>query len=387
MDYCIINVKIYIGNGDIIDKGYIHVVDGKINEIGLMSGFEYSGEIIDKSGNILIPGLIDAHTHVGIIGDSCGFEGNDLNETTSPCNAQLRAIDAVNPFDRYFEDAYKSGVTTIVTGPGSANPVSGQLLAMKTYGTCVDNMVLSEPCGIKFSLGENPKSVYHSKNETPETRMAIASIIRNCLQKAKEYGIKKDEAIKNGEEMPDLDHKNEALLKLLRGEVKAHFHVHRADDIMTAVRIAKEYGFKFILVHCTDGYKITNDMTCAGVTDIFAGPIINDRSKPELRNLNDKNASMLTDAGFDVSIITDHPEVPIQYLRLSGMICIKNGLKKDEALKCLTINPANALGLSDRVGSLEKGKDADFVLLNGEPFDFYSDVLETYIDGKCVFSK
>lgn len=379
MKYSIVNSKIYCGGGRIIDNGYIVVNNGKIAAVGNMKSFSAQGKKTDKKGCIIIPGLIDAHNHVGMVEDSIGSAGDDLNETSSPVNPQLKALDAVNIYDRCFADAYKNGITSVVTGPGSASPIAGQLVMMKTYGKSLDDMVIKEPCALKIAFGENPKKTFGAKGDCPQTRMAVASLIRQSFYNAIEY--------EKNRQTGTISLKDEALLKALRGEIKVHIHAHRADDILTALRIVKEFNLKAVLVHCTEGYKITEQLNKYGVKDILTGPIICDRSKPELLCKSNNNTAILDSCGFNVSVISDHPELPVEYLRLSAMLCIKDGLSCDKALDCITINPAKAMGVDNRTGSIDIGKDADFVVLDGEPFDFYTNVLNTYINGECVYSR
>jgi len=390
----IINATIFTSEQpEIIQNGFIEISDSKIIRIGTMdtlATIPKGKDVYDISGCYVLPGLIDVHTHLGIIGDSLGFEGDDVNEITDPSTPHLRALDAVNPMDICFRDAYSAGVTAVVTGPGSSNAISGQMLAMKTYGNCIDDMILKAPVAIKFALGENPKSEYHFKNLAPETRMATAAIIREALKKAKHYMEALDAAQQDEElDEPEFDFKCEALLPLLKREIPAHFHAHRADDIFTAVRIAKEFSIKYSLVHCTEGHLVAKELNAKkenGETiSAFVGPILCDRGKPELKNLETMNAKVLAENEISVSIITDHSEVPIQYLMLSAMIAVKDGLPKSEAIRAITINPAKAIGLDHKIGSIKVGKDADLVIYDGDPFDFYSKVKQVIIDGQEVY--
>lgn len=365
------NLKIItMDNGKTFDNGYIifDEITGKIADIGdtVPDGIS----CIDGNGAYLLPGLIDGHTHLGIVEESLTFEGDDCNETGEPCEPQLRALDGINPFDSYFTEALKSGVTTVAVAPGSANPIGGQICVMKTSGKCVDKMVIFPEAAMKFALGENPKSVFHGKNQSPETRMATAALIRESLIKAKKYDEKMAEYNENEDaDEPDYDMKCDALAKLIRGETKAHFHAHRADDIFTAMRIAREFSLDYTIVHCTEGYKIAEELAESNVT-AFVGPNLCDRSKPELSGLTFDNPRILAENGVCIAITTDHPVIPINYLSLCASLAVKNGLDANEALKAITVNPAKILGIDNRVGMLKVGYDADLVMFNSHPLDF-----------------
>ena len=382
----IINAEIYTMDGSVIKNGYIETSGEKISGIGEMNsvGSEYDGEIIDAAGKSVYPGFVDAHTHLGMFEDSLGFEGDDGNEETDPCTPHLRAIDAVNPLDRNFEEAVDAGVTSVVTGPGSANAIGGQSVAMKTYGRCVDKMIIKAPVAMKFALGENPKSVYNSKNQAPITRMATAAIIREQLAKTQKYLELKREAETDDEvDEPDYDAKCEALIPLFTEGLPAHFHAHRCDDIFTAIRIAKEFGLNYTIIHGTQGHLIADELAAEG-TDVLCGPLLCDRSKPELHDLTPASAGILNKAGVRIAIITDHSVVPIQYLPICAGLAVREGLDRYEALKAITINPAEICGISDRVGSLKKGKDADMVIFGDDPFSLYSKPAAVICGGKRV---
>ncbi|MGI6202163.1 MAG: amidohydrolase [Eubacteriales bacterium] len=405
------NIAIYsmspeVGN---IECGYLAYSGGKITAIGPGEP-DISGdcEVIDAAqlygpDATVYPGFIDGHTHLGLCEDSLTFEGDDVNECTDPCTAQLRAIDAINPLDRCFEEARAGGITCVAAGPGSANPIGGQFAAIKTVGRRIDDMIVVAPVAMKFALGENPKNVYHGKNQTPETRMATASIIREYLQKAKKYdeawnkyhaaldkyNIELEKARQTGDDEPDepaepdFDAKSEALLPVIRGELPAHFHAHRADDIFTAVRIAREFGLRFTIVHCTDGASIADILAAEGVT-AFTGPNLSDRSKPELRSLSFENPGILDRAGVLVGITTDHPVIPLQYLPLCAALAVRAGMDREAALRAITLYPAKILGIDHRVGSLEPGKDADFTIWQGDPLNVMSSPAAVWIDGEKV---
>ena len=330
----------------------------------------------------LYPGFIDAHTHLGLTSAGVGVEGEDLNEEFDPITPQLRILDGVNPMDISFEMARNAGVTSVVISPGSTNPIAGEIAAFKTAGKRIDKMLI-RPVGMKFAMGENPKLTYMDREESPCTRMAVAGLIREWLRKAVRYDSDIRTAQEEDGDMPDLDVKLEALLPLIRREITAHFHCHRADDIFTAVRIAKEFGLDYTLVHCTDGYLIADELKDDGASCIV-GPIICDRCKPEMANLSPKNAAVLTENGIMTAVCTDHSEVPIEYLPISAGITVKHGLSHYDAVKALTVNPARIARIFDRVGSIEPGKDADMVIFGSDPFEVMSSPGLVMIDGKIV---
>ena len=339
---------------------------------------------LDAAGGHILPGFVDAHCHLGLFGNAVGFEADDGNESTDPCTPQLRAIDAINPQDRCFREAREGGVTTVLTGPGSANPIAGQFAAIKTDGRWVDEMVLRAPAAMKMALGENPKTVYNERKETPITRMATAAVIRQELSKTLEYMDKQDKAdAEEDTDAPDYDAKLEALIPVLRGELPVHIHAHRADDIATAVRICREFGLKYVIVHGTEGHLLPELLAAEGA-GVITGPSLTDRSKPELANLTIENPAILARAGVPVAICTDHPVIPIQYLPICAALAVRGGLEPEEALAAITIHPARLAGLDKRVGSLEPGKDADIVVTTGHPLDWNGKVRYVFIGGKQV---
>lgn len=386
----IINTKIFTMNDDnaIVENGYIKTEDGKITALGEMNAYTQSGaEIFDAEGANAYPGFVDGHTHLGMFEDSLTFEGDDGNEATDPITPQLRAIDAINPFDRCFAEALEGGVTTVLTGPGSANPIAGQICAIKTYGKRIDNMIVKSPAAIKFALGENPKSVYNDKNQAPVTRMATTALIREMLFKAKRYCEELIKCDSDTEEYdpPEYDAKCEALLPLIKREIPAHFHAHRADDIFTAIRIAKEFSLDYVIVHATEGYMIADELKKENAT-VLAGPYLTDRSKPELKNLTTTATGIMNKNGIPTAIITDHPETPIQYLTMSAAVAVRDGMSELEAIKAITSVPAKICGIYDRVGSLEVGKDADIVLFEGSPLDIMRKPKAVICDNKVVLN-
>lgn len=378
----IVNAKIYTCDKQftVIENGFVEVENGKITAVGECAPGS-TGDI-DAKGKSLFPGFIDSHTHLGLTASGVGFEGEDLNESVDACTPQLRIIDGINPMEYSFELARKAGVTSAVVSPGSANAVAGQIYAVKTAGKRVDKMSMGL-VGIKFSLGENPKMTYNDRDETPVTRMAIAAVIREALCKARRYGEDIDKALSEDSDMPEFDIKSEALLPLLDRRIKAHFHCHRADDIFTAVRIANEFSLDYVLVHCTDGYLIADELAQENCTAVI-GPVICDRCKPEMASLSPENAALLAKSGVKVAVCTDHSEVPIEYLPLSVGICMKNGLPFDDALLSVTRNAAEAAGIADRVGSVEVGKDADITLFEGNPFEVMSSPDMVMINGEMI---
>ena len=343
-------------------------------------------EVLDGEGGVLTPGLIDIHSHLGLYEDGLGFEGADGNEDTDPVTPQLRAIDGINPMDRGFQEARESGVTTVAVSPGSANPIGGQIALLKTAGRRVDDMVLKAPLAVKFALGENPKVCYRDKEQAPMTRMATASLIRDQLRKAERYLDDKERADEDEDfDLPEYDAKCEALIPVLEREQKAFFHAHRADDIFTAIRIAREFKLDLVIVHCTEGHLVRDILAAEGVKAI-AGPVLCDRSKPELRNLSVEGPALLHEAGIHAALCTDHPVIPIQYLPLCAGLTIGAGLDREEALKSITIYAAEVAGISDRVGSLAPGKDADLVIYDedADPCGPYAHPCMVFINGQQV---
>lgn len=385
-----INGKIHTMEGRNYEGGYLHIVNGKIAEVGDMSDFTLDDEkMVDLKDQDVYPGFIDAHTHLGMFEDAITFEGDDGNEETEPLTPQLRALDAINPMDRCFTEALEGGITTVVTGPGSANPIAGQMLAMKTYGRRIDDMIVKEPLAVKFALGENPKSVYHSKNQAPTTRMATAAVIREQLWKAKRYledRAKAEQSPDGDYDPPEYDARCEALVPLLERKIQAHFHAHRADDIFTAIRIAKEFDLDYVLVHGTEGHLIPQELV-QDRARVLSGPFLGDRCKPELKNMTPQSPGMLAKAGIPVAIITDHPETPIQYLPLCAALAVREGMDREQALEAITIAPARICGLDKRIGSIKEGKDADFVVYQGDPLDFANKPRMVICGGKIVYER
>lgn len=372
--------------GKTIADGYLRF-GAAIEEMGPMAQYvpKVGEEVLDAGGKWLLPGFVDIHTHLGLFGDGVGFEAEDCNESTDPITPQLRVIDGINPMDRTFEEARNGGVTAVIVAPGSANPIAGQAAAIRTYGRRIDDMILKAPVAMKFALGENPKSTYNDRDETPVTRMATAALIRENLRKAQEYRMKQQLAQEDPDfDAPDFDMKLEALVPVLNREIQAHFHAHRLDDIFTAIRIAKEFDLDYVIIHGTEAY-LAPDIMAQEQARVVTGPNLLDRCKPELRNMSFSGPVVLTHHGVLCSICTDHPETPLQYLPLCAAMAMRSGLTRQEALAAITIQPARIAGLDKQIGSLEVGKDADLVLATGDPLE-----LETRIEGvyslgrKCV---
>ena len=385
----IIHGTVHTMDGPAIDNGFVAIREGKIWKVGPMEECpaDWKGETLDARGGHILPGFVDAHCHLGMFGDAMGFEGDDGNEATDPCTPHLRAIDGVNPMDRCFRDARLAGVTTVLTGPGSANPISGQFVAMKTAGRWLDDMVIKAPAAMKLALGENPKLTYHERHEAPTTRMATAAIIRENLAKAAEYREKLERAAQDEEEdKPDYDAKLEALLPVIRGELPVHIHAHRADDMATGIRICKEFGLKYVLVHGTEGHLIPDLLAQEGA-GVITGPCLTDRSKPELMHQSLETPAILQRFGVKVAICTDHPETPIQYLPLCAAMAIRGGMDPESALACVTIRAAELAGVADRVGSLAPGKDADVTVTSAHPLNWLSRMRLVVMDGKVVHGR
>ncbi|WP_330389657.1 amidohydrolase [Geosporobacter ferrireducens] len=369
--------------GKVYEKASILIRDGKIQEIGEELVAPLDAVVIDAAGKIITPGLIDAHCHLGLWEDAIGFEGADGNEMTDPVTPHMRAIDAINPMDRTFEEARQGGITSVATGPGSGNVIGGQFAAIKTWGKRIDDMILQEPLAMKCAFGENPKRVYHDRKQSPSTRMGTAAILRDALYKAKEYSEKLEAAKEDPSKKPGFDMKMEALLPVIRKEIPLKAHAHRADDIFTAIRIAKELGVNITLEHCTEGHLIVEDLKKEGLYAIV-GPSLSERSKYELKNLTFETAGILSKAGVKIAIMTDHPVIPLQYLPMCAALAVKAGMDETEALKAITIHAAEILGIDSRVGSIKEGKDADLVIWEGHPFELQSKAAYTIINGEVV---
>ncbi len=355
--------------------------DGKIAAVGAEVSQPVDAVVIDAEGRLVTPGCVEGHSHIGLREAALGWEGTDINEKSDPVTPHLRAIDAINPFDSLLTDAIRGGVTTICTGPGSANPVGGQFVVMKLAGKRMDDMIVKFPAAMKCAFGENPKSAYgQSGGKQPQTRMASAMLIRDLLEKSKRYLEAKDA----GKE-PNYDAKLEAMIPVMRGEIPMKAHAHRAYDILTSIRIAKEYGVKLTLDHCTEGHLIAEELAGESYA-AFVGPSMCGKSKPELSNKSLATAGVLHKAGVKISIITDAPVTAQERLPLCAGMAAANGLPMDEAWRAITINPAQMLGVADRVGSLEVGKDADVVIWTADPLvTIGGEAYITIVNGAIVY--
>lgn len=385
----IYNAKIItLGNKGTIENGWLETDGKKIKSFGAGKPADIPENSIDADEGTLLPGFIDAHTHLGIIEDGIDFEGDDCNESTDPFTPEMRAIDGINPFDRCFEEARMRGITAVASSPGSANACGGEICAIKTAGRRIDDMLIKN-CGIKFALGENPKRVYNGRDETPVTRMATVAIIRDGLYKSRRYAHDMDSYYSDNEncEPPEYDIKCEALMPLLERKQKAFFHCHRADDICTAMRIAKEFSIDLVIIHGTEGYKIA-DIIAEEEIPVISGPVICDRCKPEMKGLEISNPAVLTENGVKTAICTDHTVIPVQYLPISALTAIKGGLSYESALKAITIIPAEILGIDEKTGSIEIGKDADLQIYrkNENPLELMSEPVFVMIDGEIIRS-
>jgi imidazolonepropionase-like amidohydrolase len=365
--------------------GSVVLEDSVIAALGPDVPIPADAQVIDASGRWLLPGLIDAHTHLGVWEEGEGWAGEDTNEMTDPVMAAARAIDAINPFEQGFDDALRGGITSVNVNPGSGNPIGGLTVALKTYGRRVDEMVMRSPSGLKSALGENPKRVYGEQSTTPSTRLGVALVLRRAFTAARAHQVALARS-ENADGPPVAGHLvHEALIQVLTREIPWRQHAHRADDIATAVRIAEEFGYELVLDHGTESYLVA-DVLAARSIPVLYGPMIVSRSKVEVRRRNPAAPGLLDRAGVAVSIITDHPVVPIEYLITQASLAVKEGMDRAAALRAVTINPAQVLGVSDRVGSLEPGKDADVVLWSGDPLDFFSRALQVWIDGQEVYT-
>ncbi len=386
----IINATILCPVNGQIENGSVVFDNGRITAVGSDVKVPDGAEVIDAKGQYVLPGFIDAHTHQGLFDGSIGWAGADGNEMTAAVTPEMRGIDSFNPDEPSLKEVVQGGVTCINTGPGSGNVIGGEAIVVKPLGkSVVDEMIVLSPSGLKVAFGENPKRVHGNEKRTPSTRMGIASLLRktltdgqNYLEEWKAYGIKARKAKEKDEADPAPPKRNlgmETIAKVLKREIPLHAHVHRADDIATAIRIAKEYNLRLVLIHCTEGHKIADFIAKAKVPAVI-GPTLLWVGKPETRERGFKTAVILNDAGVKVALQTDSL-TPMNYFPLLPMNVIKEGMSREDALRCVTINPAEILGIADRVGSLEPGKDADIVVWSGHPFEFYSKVEKVFIDG------
>ncbi len=385
-----------------LEKGTVLVEGGRIVAVGEEVEIPEDAQVYDATGKVVMPGLIDAHCHVGIFPDGIGWEYSDGNEMTDPITPHLRALDAVHPEDPAFKDLVTAGVTTVLTGPGSANLIGGQWVCLKTAPKAsVEQMVLLEPAGMKMALGENPKRVYGEQKKLPSTRMGNAAALRAALVDAQNYLEKwrryeadvaqyeakaeAGDADAESPKLPERDLKLDALGKVLRREMRARVHAHRADDMLTAIRIAEEFKLDLTLEHATEGYKIADILAAKGIP-VTAGPILFSREKYELKDMTPKNPGALTRAGVKVAIQTDETSAT-KYLAINAALAVREGMPEEAALRAITINAAEIIGVADRVGSLEVGKDADIVVFDGHPFDYRTVPELVLVDGLVAYRR
>ena len=359
--------------------------EGKIQKIAAVIDNESGEEVYDAQGMYVMPGMIDAHSHIGLFNEAMRWEGEDGNEGSDPVTANMNAIDGINPFDGGFEEALRGGVTTACTGPGSANVIGGSFATISLYGKIADQMVIQYPAAMKCAFGENPKGWYgQNGNKAPITRMGVAAILRNALTDAQNYKAKKENAQEKQEHF-DIDPKLEALLPVLKGEIPLKAHAHRADDICTSIRIAKEFGVKLTLEHCTEGHLIA-DYIAEHNLAAMVGPTFGEKSKIELKNMSFDTARILAEKGVKISIITDHPVIPQGSLNMCAALAMKAGLPEREALKAITVNPAEALGIDHIKGQLKEGLDADIAIWNMHPLDLQAKTVKVFVRGTDVFA-
>ena len=377
------NAHIKTMAGPDLDRGDLLVENGKIAAVAAHIDPPAGAKILDAGGRLLTPGCVEAHCHIGLDNQAMRWEGWDYNESADPLTPQLRGIDSINPQDEAFSLALQGGVTTACTGPGSANVVGGTFSVIKLAGSRVDDMILKDPAAMKCAFGENPKGVYgQGKNRSPVTRMGVASLLRELLFKTQRY-MEDKAAGKN----PAYDMKLEAMIPVVEGKLPLKCHAHRADDILTAVRIAKEFGLKITLDHCTDGALIADELAKEGYP-VFVGPSLGSKTKVELKNKSFATAGVLQEAGLLVSIITDAPVIPLQFLPLCAGLAASAGLPMEAAWEAITINPAKSLGVDHRVGSLEVGKDADLVIWTADPLTTVGGhAMTTLVNGEIVWQE
>lgn len=373
--------------GEDIQDGCIHIVDGKIAKIGKRDELAVHPaaheRVLEVRDGIVMPGIIEAHCHMGITEEKKGMEGDDCNETVDPITPWLRAIDAVNTMDAAFDDAVRAGITTAMIGPGSSNVVGGQFALLKTSGRRVDDLIVKAPAAMKIAFGENPKVNYSGQSKSPSTRMAIAGMLRKELHRAVQYAKDKENAAKQGQDFQE-DITLECWLPVLSREIPLKAHVHRVDDIFTAIRIAREFDLNMTLDHCSEGHLIAEELAAEGFPAIV-GPDFASRNKIEVQNMAFKTAGVLNRAGVMTAITTDHPVSLIQALPLCVGLAVKDGLPMEEGYKAMTVYAADICGVADRMGSLEVGKDANIAIFNGNPMEIFTETLYTIIDGQIVY--
>jgi imidazolonepropionase-like amidohydrolase len=364
------------------EDGVVLVRDGRIEAVGRDVRVPTDAARVDARGKVVLPGLVDAHVHLGVHEEAEGWAGQDTNELTDPVTPHVRALDAINPADLGFADALAGGVLTVNVNPGSGNAIGGQSAAVRSAGRAVDEMVLRAPSGMKSALGENPKRVYGDRTQLPSTRLGTAAVIRDALVKAANYLAKRD---RDGDEPFERDLRWEALGLVLEGEIPWRQHCHRADDIATALRLADEFGYRLVIDHGTEAVLLA-DRLAERQVPVLIGPLLTSRSKVELRNRSLTNPGRLAAAGVELGIITDHPVVPVHLLHVQAALAVREGLDPADALRAVTLTPARVLGLEDRLGSLEPGKDATLCVWSGDPLDARSRVESAWIEGRQVYA-
>lgn len=365
--------------------GSLAFSDGRITAIGENIDVPAGARVIDAKGKVVAPGFIDAHCHIGVAEDGAGWAGEDGNESTDPITAEVRTLDGINPMDIAYRDAVRAGITCVQVDPGSANIIGGETLVMKTWGSAVvEDLVIKRPSGLKAALGENPKRVYGSQRKTPATRMGNAAVMRKALLAAKDYLRKKEQA-KDPDKVPEMNLRHEAVARVLRKEIPLRIHVHRADDIMTALRIAKEFDIDVSLEHFTEGDKVVDRVAGTGIP-VTMGPSLTDKSKLEVKDIGFAAPVAVSKAGVKMAIVTDHPVLPIQYLRICAGLAVREGMDEDLALLSITRYAAEIAGVDDRVGSLEVGKDADIVIWSKDPFEYDARAERVFIDGNEILA-
>ncbi len=363
--------------------GDVLVEDGKIKAIGALNEKD-ADEVVELNGKYLFPGFVDAHSHIGLYEEGVGaYYASDGNEMTDPITPHVRAIDAFNPADPAIPRALSGGITTVMILPGSANPIGGQGAILKLNPTNVDKMIVKSPAGMKMAFGENPKRVYGGQKKTPATRLGIAAVVRDFFMKVQDYMAEKALAKEEGKPFTKRDSKLEIGELVLSKKIPARIHAHRADDILTAIRIAEEFDFDFVIEHGTEGYKIVDVLKEKNVK-VVAGPLLTFRTKYELKDMTMKALKILIENGITASLMCDHPVIPLEYSTVQAATALRYGSKEEDLLKMLTINPAKILGMENRIGTIEEGKDADLVIWTGHPFDMHSVVESVYIEGKRV---
>lgn len=374
--------------GEDIPMGQVLVDDGKIVAVGAKLAVPEGCPIFDATGCLVTPGLMDAHTHIGLHEEAVRWEGQDYNEASNPVTPGMRAVDAINPMDEAFTTAIRGGVTSAMTGPGSANVIGGTFVAIKLHGRSVDDMVLRDPVAMKVAFGENPKGCYgQNGKKMPVTRMGVAALLRQTLAKAQRYAQEVEAAQQDSTKVRPYDFDLEAMLPVIRREIPLKVHAHRADDILTALRIAHEFQVDVTLDHVTEGHLIADILAEEG-KPVLVGPSLGSKSKFELKEKTFATPGILHRAGLEVCIITDAPVIPLCHLPLCAGLAVREGLDERAAWRAITINPAKVAGVADRVGSLKAGKDADIAIFEGDPLrDIQYKTRQVFINGEAMLDE